>query len=360
MSPVLPPFLIVRWLLLLIIVTGLYFIKSFLMPSLAALIIGLASWPIYQRVLYIFGGRNTLAASVSLLFFLLVLVIPITWAFAYTAHEASIFIKWAITANRNGIEIPTWISSIPLLGDKLSDYWNLYFGESYALGKTVQMISGEHLGNIYRMLLSATGNVFHSLLSVFFMLITLFFVYRDGKNILSQIDILGKSMLPDRWIQLSRLVPAMISSTVTGMALIAMGEGVILGFAYWVSGVPSFVSLGLITCFLALVPGGAPFIFTMVSLYLLASGRVFAAIGLFIWGTLELFIVDKTIRPKLVGGPVKLPFLPTFFGLVGGLKTLGLIGLFIGPVLMALIVSIWREWVSDTKNKNQNQIINND
>jgi predicted PurR-regulated permease PerM len=58
----------------------------------------------------------------------------------------------------------------------------------------------------------------------------------------------------------------------------------------------------------------------------------------------ELFIVDKTIRPVLVGGPVKLPFLPTFFGLIGGVKTLGIVGLFVGPVLMALLVAMWREW----------------
>jgi predicted PurR-regulated permease PerM len=64
-----------------------------------------------------------------------------------------------------------------------------------------------------------------------------------------------------------------------------------------------------------------------------------------VWGSVELFIVDKTLRPRLVGGPVKLPFLPTFFGLVGGVKTMGIVGLFVGPVLMALLVAVWREWV---------------
>ncbi len=59
---------------------------------------------------------------------------------------------------------------------------------------------------------------------------------------------------------------------------------------------------------------------------------------------MELFVVDKTIRPVLVGGPVKLPFLPTFFGLVGGIETMGIVGLFVGPVLMALLVAMWREW----------------
>jgi len=68
-----------------------------------------------------------------------------------------------------------------------------------------------------------------------------------------------------------------------------------------------------------------------------------------VWGSVELFIVDKTLRPKLVGGPIKLPFLPTFFGLIGGVKTMGLLGLFIGPVLMAILVAIWREWLREVE-----------
>jgi predicted PurR-regulated permease PerM len=120
---------------------------------------------------------------------------------------------------------------------------------------------------------------------------------------------------------------------------------VVLGVAYWIAGVPSPVLLGVITGFMAMVPGGAPLSFTLVSLYLVGSGHATAGLLLFAWGSVELFIVDKTLRPRLVGGPVKLPFLPTFFGLVGGVKMMGLVGLFVGPVLMALLVAIWREWV---------------
>jgi predicted PurR-regulated permease PerM len=101
---------------------------------------------------------------------------------------------------------------------------------------------------------------------------------------------------------------------------------------------------------MALVPGGAPLSFTLVSIYLVASGATVNGIALLVWGSTELFIVDKTLRPKLVGGPIKLPFLPTFFGLIGGVKTMGFLGLFLGPVLMALIVSIWREWVYEAKS----------
>ena len=105
------------------------------------------------------------------------------------------------------------------------------------------------------------------------------------------------------------------------MTLIAIGEGIVLGLAYKIAGVPSSFLLGVLTGFMAMIPGGAPLSVTLVSLYLLASGRPIAAIGLFAWGAIELFIVDKTLRPKLVGGPIRLPFLPTLFGLIGGVKT---------------------------------------
>ncbi|HLS59318.1 MAG TPA: AI-2E family transporter, partial [Paracoccaceae bacterium] len=156
-------------------------------------------------------------------------------------------------------------------------------------------------------------------------------------------------ILPRQWGRISRVVPRTISATVVGMTVIAAGEGVVLGTAYWIAGAPSPVTLGLITGCMALIPGGAPLMMSLVSGYLVASGSVIPGIALFLWGSLELFVVDKTIRPALVGGPIKLPFLPTFFGLVGGVKTMGIVGLFVGPVVMALLVAIWREWLYELR-----------
>lgn len=345
MQPVLPAFLIARWLLVLVVLAGLYFLSGFLVPVLAALIICLASWPLYKRLLRRCSGRTALAATVALLIVILVLIVPLSLALTFAIQEASSFIAWALAANRNGMPTPPWILALPLVGERLAEYWVIYLGEPHALGTVVEMVSGEHLGNIYRMLLSATGDIFRLLLTVLFMLITLFFIYKDGAYILGQLDVVGERILPGRWKRFSRVVPATINSTVTGMGLIALGEGLVLGVAYWVAGVPSPVLLGVVTGFMALIPGGAPLSFSLVSLYLVGSGNPMAGLGLFLWGAVELFIVDKTLRPKLVGGPVKLPFLPTFFGLVGGVQTMGIVGLFIGPVLMALLVAIWREWI---------------
>lgn len=345
MHPVLPPFLIARWLLLLVVLAGLFFLKDFIVPVLGALIIGLASWPAYKKLLKRFNGRTLIAATVAIFIVIGVLIVPLFFALSFVIKEASSFVIWALAANRYGMPVPDWIPALPGVGARLSEYWQQYLGEPHALGALVEMVSGEHLGNIYRMILSATGNVFDLLLTILFLLITLFFVYKDGGHILAQVDVVGERILPTRWQRFSRVVPATVNSTVTGMGLIALGEGVVLGIAYWIAGVPSPALLGAVTGFMALIPGGAPLSFTLVSLYLVGSGNTFAGIALFLWGAIELFIVDKTLRPRLVGGPVKLPFLPTFFGLVGGVKTMGIVGLFIGPVLMALLVAIWREWV---------------
>lgn len=357
MQPVLPAYLLARWLLVLVVLVGLYFLSGFLVPVLAALIICLASWPLYQRLLRRCGGRSAVAATIALLMVILVLIVPLSMALTYAIKEANSFIAWALAANRNGMPTPAWIVALPVVGPHLAEYWVQYLGEPHALGALVELVSGEHLGNIYRMLLSATGDIFQLLLTVIFMLITLFFIYKDGLRIVGQIDIIGERILPGRWQRFSRVVPATINSTVTGMGLIALGEGLVLGVAYWIAGVPSPVLLGVITGFMALIPGGAPLSFTLVSLYLVGSGHAMAGLGLFLWGTIELFIVDKTLRPHLVGGPVKLPFLPTFFGLVGGVKTMGIVGLFIGPVLMALLVAIWREWLHVEEQRTHDEMI---
>ncbi|MBX4954350.1 AI-2E family transporter [Rhizobium lentis] len=349
-TPLIPSISAARWLLVLIVAAGVYFFYGFLVPVLAALVIGFASWPLYRKLLARVGGNTTIAATIAIVMIVTFLVIPIVLAVTYTTGEVRTWVTWAIHANRAGAPTPNWIVALPFAGPYLDDLWTKYIGSPGALGELIQAVSGAHIGNIYRAVLAAGGGAFHLLLTLLFMLIALFFVYRDGFSFSKQIDMLGERILPNRWERISRVVPATISSTVMGMTLIAIGEGIVLGVAYWIAGVPSPVTLGVLTGVMALIPGGAPLSFTLVSIYLLASGSHVAGVGLFVWGTVELFIVDKTLRPKLVGGPIKLPFLPTFFGLVGGVKTMGFLGLFIGPVLMALIVAIWREWIHEARS----------
>ncbi|AXQ94587.1 AI-2E family transporter [Cereibacter azotoformans] len=333
-----------RWLLLLILAASVYFFHGFLVPVLAAVIIAFASWPLLQRLERSLPIGRAGAGALLLMMIVGFLVIPVMMALLYAFRELQSWIGWAINTNSLGAPPPVWLETLPHVGPWIGEKWRAYIGEPGAISEMVQLVSGANIGTISRGILTAGTLAFHLALTLLFMLIALFIFYRDGERIAAQVDRVGSRILPDRWDRISRVVPATISSTVTGMTLIAMGEGVVLGTAYWIAGMPSPVTLGVITGFMALVPGGAPFCVVAASSYLAASGSPWAGLGLFLWGTIELFIVDKTIRPVLVGGPVKLPFLPTFFGLVGGIETMGIVGLFVGPVLMALLVSMWREW----------------
>lgn len=338
-----------RWLLLVLFAAGVYFFHGFLVPVLGALVVAFASWPLYRRLVHAVGGSRTIAAAIAIMLIVAFLIVPLFYAGSYAVHEIRSWVLWAFETNRTGAPTPDWIAAFPGIGQWLNEQWMRHVGVPGGVGEIVQIVSGANIGNIYRAAIAAGGSAFSIFLTLLFLLITLFFLYKDGEAFAAKVDTLGERILPHRWERLSRVVPATISSTVTGMTLIAIGEGIVLGVAYWLAGVPSPVTLGVVTGFMAMIPGGAPLSFTLVSLYLVASGSPFAGVALFLWGSIELFIVDKTLRPKLVGGPIKLPFLPTFFGLIGGVKTMGFVGLFIGPVLMALLVAIWREWLREAE-----------
>ena len=267
-----PSSTVARVLLILVLLAGVYFFHGFIVPVLAALVIGFASWPLYRRLLDTIGGNRTLGASIALVIVLSVVVIPISMAAFYALKEIRVWAAWALDANANGAAVPLWLQGLPLVGETLSMQWTRSLGHPGGLGELVQAFSGSNIGNIYRGVLTFGATAFQALLTLLFMLITLFFVYRNGEKLVVQLDGVGERILPERWERVSRLVPLTISSTVTGMTIIAIGEGIVLGIAYWIAGVPSPVTLGVITGIMALIPGGAPLSFTLVSVYLVAAG----------------------------------------------------------------------------------------
>ncbi len=346
-AAIVTPLSIARWLLVLVIALGVYFFYGFVVPILGALVIGFASWPLFKILKARVNGQRTIAASLAVLMIVVFVIVPVFLASSYTLRELSRWVRWAVEANKTGATTPGWLANLPIIGEWANEEWTRLFAHPGGIGELIQIVTGSNIGAIYHLVLMTSAGVFNFLLTLIFMMIVLFCVYRDGENFALQIDKLGERVLPRRWERFSRIVPQTVSATVTGMTLIAVGEGVVLGVAYWIAGAPSPITLGVLTGIMALIPGGAPLSFSLVSLYLLGTGSPVAAVALFAWGTTELFIVDKTLRPRIVGGPIQLPFLPTFFGLVGGVKTMGLLGLFIGPVLMAILVAIWREWLRE-------------
>jgi predicted PurR-regulated permease PerM len=134
--------------------------------------------------------------------------------------------------------------------------------------------------------------------------------------------------------------------TVNGTVLVAVGEGLLIGVGYLIAGVPNAVLFTIFTTALAMIPFGAWVAFTAAALVLVSGdGSGLAAAGVFCWGVIVMFAGDHFVWPTLVGGSARLPFLLAFVGIFGGLAAFGLIGLFLGPVIMAALLTVWREWV---------------
>lgn len=343
---------VAKWIIGLILLLGLFFFHEFIVPALGATIIIFVTWKAYTELLHLCQGNGLVASTLATLFVVLVIIIPFLWLAHYLFHELQLLIAWVTELNRFGKATPQWIQNLPLVGEQLNFWWETFLTKPNGVN---DLLARAGLRNIFAYSVTITKEVtrhFTGLgFTLLFMMLTLFFLYKDGPKLAKEIDTVGEKVFPDRWQRISRIVPALVSSTVIGMIVIAIGEGIVFGFVYYFVGAPSPFTLGVVTGIFALVPGGAPFSMTMVSLYLVGSGSPISGIILFCWGTVQLFVVDKTIRPHLVGGAVKLPILPTIIGLVGGIKTMGLIGLFIGPVIMALMVTLWREWVHEEEHK---------
>ncbi len=347
------PVFLARALVLLLFAVGVYFFHGFITPVLAALVISVATWPLFKRMRRLIGNR-TLAATVALLIAIMFMFVPMFFMAKYAVQEFSAILAWLGEARHNAVPVPSWVHNLPMGKEWVTEQWIEYLGQPGAINEMLQSMGLANISRLYTNFLVAGGSLFHIVLTTLFILITLFFLYRDGPSFAKQLDSAGEYFFPERWYRYSRIIPLAIRSTVLGMVVIAVGEGIVLGMAYWIAGVPSPVILGIITGAMALIPGGAPLSFTLVSLYLIGTDSVMPGVLLFMWGSGELFFVDKFLRPRLVGGPMRLPFLPTFFGLIGGVKTMGFLGLFIGPALMALLVTIWREFIHDVRSSQGN------
>ena len=149
------------------------------------------------------------------------------------------------------------------------------------------------------------------------------------------------------WAKRVAEAPRVIRTTVDGLVLVGIGVGILVGIAGWLAGFPSPVILGLLTAAAATIPFAAPIVFGVAVLWLAANGAMISATIFLAWCGAVMFVADHFVRPKIIGDAAQLPFWAVLFGVLGGVETFGLIGLFLGPVAMALLCQWWRTEAAD-------------
>ena len=188
------------------------------------------------------------------------------------------------------------------------------------------------------------GAVVHRLALLLFTLLTLFFVFRDGRSLAERLRDLSDRLIGLRGERIARQMIAAVHGTVSGLVLVGLAEGILLGIAYVVAGLPYPATFGAVTGVAAVIPFAAPVVYILAGLYLLAVGNTMGGVIILVFGSVVVFVADHFVRPFLIGGAARLPFLLVLLGILGGLQTMGFLGLFLGPAVMAALVALWREW----------------
>jgi predicted PurR-regulated permease PerM len=319
----------------------LWTIRSYLTALGWAVILAISVWPLYRRVRARLGGSRVTASLLVTACLAVLLVFPIALALTEIGREGQFVMSWVTGLQQNGLPMPDWIHRLPLIGQHLDAWWQAHLAKPRSAEQFLNGLDSATLTNWSETL---GGAVLTRLLHAFLTFLSLFLLLRNG-------DAIGDRVLTttDRWFgrpgeRLAEDMASAVRGTVNGTILVAVGEGILIGIGFMVAGVPNAALFAILTTAFAMLPMGAWLAFGTAAVVLVVTGgSMAAAAGVFGWGAAIMLIGDNVVQPALIGGAVRLPFLWTLLGILGGLETFGLIGLFLGPVLMAALLTIWRQ-----------------
>ncbi|KTD16557.1 AI-2E family transporter [Legionella jordanis] len=325
-----------------IVALTIFIVHRFIPSMVWASIIGIATYPLYLRWRTWFGHRHNLASFCFTFILTLLFLLPLSWLIGILVKELQLFINYLQVVNRVGGQAPSFLQQFPMIGNDLVNYWNSNIGNP---GNVRHLLSNLHISltpaSYY---IKQVGvNLAHRGFQLGFTLLTLFFFYRDGDKLIQQINHIGEFCLGKRWFRYADRLPSALRATVNGTIVVGLGVGILMGICYFLVGFPAPTLTGFITAFAAMIPFVVPIVFVIVALILISTGSMISAIFVIVWGTFVMFVADHFIKPVLIGGAIKLPFLAVLFGILGGVETLGLLGLFVGPIIMVLFVTLWQE-----------------
>jgi predicted PurR-regulated permease PerM len=331
---------IARTALIIAVAAAAVWILWRFLPALAwACVLAIATWPL-RNALASRGIGRTNAALLLTLVLAVVLVMPLIGIGVEGARDGGAVMAWVHDVRQNGLGTPDWLARVPVVGETLSAWWQANLAPP---GAARSMFGHAETSGIIAFTRTLGVEVASRLTILVFTLLALFFIYRDGPTLMEESHRIADRLFGPPGGHLGQNAVAAVRATVNGLVFVGLGEGVLLGIAYWAVGMHHVILLTLATGVLAAVPFGAPVIFVGAALFLLAESQTTAAIVILVVGFLVVFVADHFIRPILIGSSTRLPFLWVLLGIFGGLETFGLIGVFLGPAIMSVLIAIWRE-----------------
>jgi predicted PurR-regulated permease PerM len=324
--------------LLVVLVIALYvcwlMIQPFVNVLMWAAVLSVVFYPMHRRILDR-TGKPSLAAAGSTLAVILLILLPVTFITVAVVRELS--------GAAAGFQAPDHSWSIPTprgvswIVERLGHYVDIDRASAQKfLAQRMQTWGAALAGSTLVVVGGVVGAVTQTLLVVF----TLFYFFRDGERIRQAIY----EMLPlqrVQWQDIMSRTQDVIAATVYGVLAISAIQGTLGTFIFWALGLPSPLLWGVVMFFLSMIPlAGAFLVWVPAALYLALTGALVKAGILVVWGILVIGSIDNILSPRLVGRRASLHELLIFFAVLGGLQVFGVLGLVLGPVVVAMTLAL--------------------
>jgi predicted PurR-regulated permease PerM len=331
-------------LALALLALGIWITHSLLPALIWAAILAIAFMPVYEWACRRWPRfrKGAILPAVFTLVIALLVVVPVGLGLFRAIAELKDLTNWFYTVRETGMPVPQWLYSLPIERDAAVSWWQQHLTTPEATQAELARFDQQRL---LRHTQKIGGMVLHSGVIFGFTLIALFFILRDSDMIVAQLRTASGRLFGPSGERIGRQVIHSVRGTIDGLVLVGIGEGAVMTVAYVMLGVPHPILLGIATAIAAMIPFGAAVMFEIGAFALLTQDAVTAAILVNVIGFTVVGIADHFVRPVLIGGATRLPFLWVLLGILGGVETLGLLGLFVGPATMAVLVMLWREFV---------------
>lgn len=316
------------------------------LPAMAwAAILVFCFWPLYVRLCrYI---RPGIAAVGLTLVVAVVLLVPLVHLILLLAGQARDSQKWVAGVMMYGLPpAPPFMIKIPIIGGVLANFWNSSADDLGGLVHSIQPVIGTLAHTGINLLL----HVSHGLVEMVVALVFTFLFFLSGATIIIRIRlVLVRIINPETLDELCHVVAATVRGVVFGILGTAAFQGLLYAIGFVVAGVPQALIWALFAGVISIIPAGAVVVYVPVCLYLLAQGAPIAAILLAIYCFVVVGGADSILRPWLIARGASLPYAVTLIGVLGGALAFGALGIFIGPVLLALGIALVEEFAEQPR-----------
>ena len=382
---------------LLILIGCFYVLRPFMTALMWAIILSYALYPMQRIFTRWFRGSRTLAACFVTLTITVVLAGPIVLIGFSIAQDG----KDLAQATRNWVnaapdQAPAWVVGLPLVGNEISGYWTKFAedrkpmleqldkevktlplrpkivieSEDGAVLKDAPPAPADHpdakaedleakpkspnfvvlLGQFitwaWSGLLSVTLAVGQGVTQLVLSGFLAFFLLKDADLLSSRLTVAADRLAGERGRHLLNVAGGTVRGVIYGILGTAIAQALVAGLGFWIAGVPGAVLLSVLTFFFAVIPFGPPMIWLPAALWLFAQHKPGLGVFLLLWGLLGISSVDNFLRPFLISQGSKMPFVLIFCGVIGGALAFGLVGVFLGPTLLAVAFRLIEEWSS--------------